>query len=85
MSTPRSERDEGSGHAQLLGIWGVAGFIGLALGPLLSGPLLFFVGSQQGNEMEEYSRRGYAAIFSLAAARFFFSAVTLRFIKNPNV
>lgn len=32
------------GAAQLLGIWGVAGFVGSALGPLVGGPLLFYFG-----------------------------------------
>ena len=40
-----NERDKtgmihGAGTAQLLGIWGVAAFVGSALGPLIGGPLL---------------------------------------------
>jgi MFS family permease len=39
--------DEPSGSAQLLGIWGVAAFLGSALGPMIGGPLLYIFGSQQ--------------------------------------
>ena len=33
------------GNAQLLGIWGVAAFLGSALGPMIGGPLLYIFGS----------------------------------------
>jgi MFS family permease len=38
--------DSPSGSAQLLGIWGVAAFLGSALGPMIGGPLLYIFGSQ---------------------------------------
>jgi len=30
--------------AQLLGIWGIASFVGTALGPFIGGPILYFFG-----------------------------------------
>jgi MFS family permease len=46
-----SDDDESpSGSAQLLGIWGVAAFLGSALGPMIGGPLLYIFGSQQNND-----------------------------------
>jgi hypothetical protein len=42
-----SKEQSAGSSAQMLGIWGVAAFIGSALGPLISGPLLFLLGRQQ--------------------------------------
>ena len=36
---------QGHDHAQLLGIWGVCGFIGSALGPLIGGTALLVLGN----------------------------------------
>lgn len=83
-----SDDDEHSGSAQLLGIWGVAAFLGSALGPMIGGPLLYIFGSQQNDsnsdttDAEEYSMRGYAVVIGLASFYFFCSAVALRFTKN---
>ena len=85
------------GAAQLLGIWGVAGFVGSALGPLVGGPLLFYFGRAQqtfspvdggGGEEENddddegYSWQGYAVVLSLSAAYFACSATTLAWIRD---
>jgi len=37
--------DDDVGNAQLLGVWGVAAFLGSALGPMIGGPLLYIFGS----------------------------------------
>ena len=85
------------GAAQLLGIWGVAGFVGSALGPLVGGPLLYYFGSSRAssisiaddstdNDNNEgsggYSWEGYAVVLTLSACYFICSAVTLRWIRD---
>jgi len=46
VDTLPKDFDETNGSAQLLGIWGVAAFLGSALGPMIGGPVLYYVGSQ---------------------------------------
>ena len=77
------------GAAQLLGIWGVAGFVGSALGPLVGGPLLFYFGKSAQLHVEEqededggYSWGGYAVVLTLSAAYFACSAATLAWIRD---
>jgi hypothetical protein len=87
-SGPQEEDDESSsGSAQLLGVWGVAGFVGSALGPLLGGPLLYVFGSPTiaADGEVEYSIQGYGVVLSMAALYFMMSALILRLIKNENV
>lgn len=75
VDTLPKEFDGESGSAQLLGIWGVAAFLGSALGPLIGGPVLYYVGSQPVDETDEveaeksgeYSLAGYAVILSLSS------------------
>ena len=86
--------EEEDGSAQLLGIWGVAAFLGSALGPMVGGPLLYYFGSQpsvssspssgddQEEDMEEYSLAGYAVVLSLSSFYFLCSAWALRYVKN---
>lgn len=69
-----------SATARDLGIWGVAAFIGAALGPMVMGPLLHFVGHQDGQE--GYARRGYTAIFICAVAFVLTAAGLIRFVKG---
>ena len=76
VDTLPKEFDNESGSAQLLGIWGVAAFLGSALGPLIGGPVLYFVGSKSDDESDDnygsqgYSLEGYAVILSLASVSF---------------
>ena len=99
-SSSNSNNTEGKkkhdGAAQLLGIWGVAGFVGSALGPLVGGPLLFYFGRVQqtfapvteGGEKDDddgdegYSWQGYAVVLTLSAAYFACSAATLAWIRD---
>jgi Major Facilitator Superfamily len=83
VDTLPKEFDGETGSAQLLGIWGVAAFLGSALGPMIGGPILYFVGTQStGSEDESgldasgthgtadsggYSLAGYAVVLSLAS------------------
>jgi len=81
VDTLPTEFDEDSGSAQLLGIWGVAAFLGSALGPMIGGPVLYFVGSVPpsdevahdggGNALDSsaqgYSLTGYTVILCLAS------------------
>jgi MFS family permease len=74
------------GHAQLLGVWGVAAFMGSALGPMVGGPLLYLVGSYGPDvENQDYSVYGYAVVLSLATIYFLFSAVSLRWVRKADV
>jgi MFS family permease len=43
------EEDDSNGSAQLLGIWGVAAFLGSAIGPMIGGPLLYWLGTSASN------------------------------------
>jgi MFS family permease len=85
---PRNDDDVGI--AQLLGIWGVAAFLGSALGPMIGGPLLYFFGQKHDSDAdadadddeEEYSLTGYAVVLSLSTFYFMCSALSLQYIKN---
>jgi hypothetical protein len=77
--------------AKFLGIWGVAGFFGSAMGPMLGGPLLYrfgsFVANQTpvlpaSNEDQSYSIVGYGVVFCLSAVYFACSAISLRWVEN---
>ena len=74
-----------SSNAQLLGIWGVAAFLGAALGPMIGGPLLYLLGSTGATETggaEEYTMTGYAAVLGLSTLYFVASAGALCFIRD---
>jgi len=66
--------------AKYLGIWGVASFIGTALGPMIGGPLLYFAGKTDipGN----YSIEGYALLLSMSVVYFIIAALVLRKVKT---
>jgi MFS family permease len=73
------------GAAQLLGVWGVFGFIGSAMGPLIGGIVLTFIGRQDTNFGQFYSLQAYQFLFSLTAVYFLCSAVSLAFVKKKGV
>ena len=73
------------GHAQLLGVWGVAAFLGSALGPMVGGPLLYLVGAREVEGDQDYSIYGYAVVLSLATLYFMLSAISLHWVKKANV
>eukprot|EP00977_Amphora_coffeiformis_P006605 scaffold1424_cov168-Amphora_coffeaeformis.AAC.18 len=81
--------DESAGEstsAQLLGIWGVAAFLGSALGPMIGGPLLYLCGStadSDNNGVEEYTMTGYAVVLGLSTLYFVLSAWSLWYGCNP--
>ena len=81
--------------AQLLGVWGVAAFLGSALGPMIGGPLLFLVGGVEHTHVEDdddddasysesYGWMGYVVILSLCAIYFVISAMLLFFFLSNN-
>lgn len=74
-----------SNNAQLLGVWGVAAFLGSALGPMIGGPLLYAFGHQSSaasdSDDEAYSWPGYAVILSLSSFYFLCSAFSLTFLR----
>ena len=80
--------------AQLLGVWGVFGFIGSATGPLIGGiSLVLFgrIGNGNGRDTDAndsddfYSLEGYEILFSLSAFYFLCSAVSLAFVQKKGV
>lgn len=87
LPSDHQDSSGGNGHAQLLGVWGVAGFVGSALGPLIGGPLLFAFGrptlSPEGEV--EYSIQGYGVVLCLSASYFLASALVLKRIRNAHV
>lgn len=85
---PTEKNEGGSASAQLLGVWGVAGFFGSALGPMIGGPLLYVFGDQgkiEDDGSEEYSLRGYTVVLSLSAFYFLCSALVLRHIGTSSI
>lgn len=80
--------DESAGEstsAQLLGIWGVAAFVGSALGPMIGGPLLYLFGSTsdpENNGVEEYTMTGYTVVLGLSTLYFVLSAWSLCYIRD---
>jgi Major Facilitator Superfamily len=92
VDTLPHELDGDHGSAQLLGIWGVAAFLGSALGPMIGGPLLYLFGQPDtdgalklsagdASSEAEYTITGYAVVLSLSAMYFFCSAITLRYLN----
>jgi len=93
------EKNNGDkGAAELLGIWGVFGFLGTALGPLIGAMVLMSVGKANlndqnqsdmidGNEesMKYNSFLAYVIVFSLSALYFSCSALSLTRIKNQHI
>lgn len=73
------------GNAQLLGIWGVAAFLGSAIGPMVGGPLLYIFGSTGVVEGQDYTIRGYTIILTLSSAYFILSAISLKWVKKTDV
>ena len=76
---------EDSSNAQLLGIWGVAAFLGSAMGPMIGGPLLYLVGSTGNDEdsgAEEYSIAGYTVVLGLSTFYFVLSAFALCYVRH---
>jgi hypothetical protein len=64
VDTLPTEFEGDAGSAQLLGVWGVAAFLGATLGPMIGGPILYFVGAKYPDptrplpSREEYSLEG---------------------------
>lgn len=87
LPSEQQEDSNGSGHAQLLGVWGVAGFVGSALGPLVGGPLLYVFGNPtlSSDGEVEYSIQGYGVVLSMSALYFLISALILKLIHNDRV
>ena len=75
----------GDDTAQLLGVWGVFGFIGSAAGPLIGGIILLTVGRKDTDPDHFYSLKGYEYLFSLTALYFLCSALSLAFVQKRGV
>jgi hypothetical protein len=93
LDTENESDGEKGGHsysnkqqfAQLLGVWGVFGFIGSALGPLFGGSVLFFVGRRNATDDQFYGFSGYECLFSISACYFLCSASSLFFVQKKSV
>ena len=66
--------------AKFLGIWGVASFLGTALGPMVGGPLLYFVGRTDVEGV--YSVQGYAILLCMSVVYFVCAALVLRKVEK---
>uniref|UniRef100_A0A7S3Q1D6 Major facilitator superfamily (MFS) profile domain-containing protein n=2 Tax=Chaetoceros debilis TaxID=122233 RepID=A0A7S3Q1D6_9STRA len=87
MSSKSKEHndDDHDGAAQLLGVWGVCGFIGSASGPVIGGIVLLLAGRNNLEPSQFYSMRGYEGVFLLSAFYYFCSAISLTFIRKKGV
>lgn len=72
------EKQKGSSEA--LGLWGIAGFAGSMLGPLLGGFILQMHSLPEGG----YSYQGWVMMLSTGVVCFLLSAVVTSFIKKVN-
>lgn len=74
--------------ARLLGVWGVAMFVGSSIGPLIGGPLLFLSANHDKgdayNDDSSYALYGYAILFSLSSIYYFCSAWVLTFVRRES-
>jgi len=80
------------GAAQMLGIWGVFGFLGSSLGSFSGATVLLTAGnsddgssSDDGGAMKYYTLHGYMTLFSLSAFYFACSAISLTFVTKKGV
>ena len=82
-----TEYDDGpsGGNAQLLGIWGVAAFLGSAIGPMVGGPVLYVFGSSDAADDQDYTIQGYMLLLSLSTVYFLLSAISLRWVRKIEV
>jgi len=86
LDKPQSTKASSHGAAQLLGVWGVFGFIGSSVGPLIGGMVLFALGRPSDIHIDTYySTRGYTILFSLSACYFFCAAISLTYIQRKGV
>eukprot|EP00735_Rhodelphis_limneticus_P011186 TRINITY_DN4253_c0_g1::TRINITY_DN4253_c0_g1_i1::g.8061::m.8061 TRINITY_DN4253_c0_g1::TRINITY_DN4253_c0_g1_i1::g.8061 ORF type:complete len:479 (-),score=58.13,sp/O80605/SUC3_ARATH/23.08/1e-06,MFS_1/PF07690.11/2.3e-09,MFS_1/PF07690.11/1e-11,MFS_2/PF13347.1/5.4e-17,PUCC/PF03209.10/0.2,PUCC/PF03209.10/2.6e-05 TRINITY_DN4253_c0_g1_i1:68-1504(-) len=69
------------GAAQSLGLWGIAAFLGTMMGPLISGPLLYFLGRTP--DSDHYSLAGYSVILTLGAVYMLASGYVLKYLTKP--
>jgi MFS family permease len=82
----KKSQSDPHGAAQLLGVWGVFGFIGSSVGPLIGGMVLFLLGKPDDSNLDSYySQRGYTVLFSLSAFYFFCAAISLTYIQKKGV
>ena len=96
MMKSKSKQTESPQHqegaAQMLGIWGVFGFLGSSLGSVTGATVLLTAGnsddassSDDGGAMKYYTLHGYMILFSLSAFYFACSAISLTFVTKKGV
>lgn len=61
------------------------GTLASAVGPVVGGLVLEFVGRKDANDGQFYSLLGYETLFTLTAVFFLFSAVSLAFVQKKGV
>lgn len=70
------------GTSEALGLWGISGFLGSSIGPMLGGVLLEVFGNW--GEGGHYSFNGYVWMHSMGIVAAFFAAYFMKFIKSAN-
>mmetsp|Transcript_2388 Transcript_2388/g.4608 ORF Transcript_2388/g.4608 Transcript_2388/m.4608 type:complete len:414 (-) Transcript_2388:1480-2721(-) len=65
--------------AQSLGVWGIAAFLGSTLGPVISGPVLLYMGET--TDPNKYSRQGYVSILVIGAFLVLLSSLAIRKVE----
>jgi len=75
------------GHkAQWMGIWGVAAFLGSAMGPLVGGPILYLSSDLSRSYQDvQYTEVGYSIVWSLSSFYFMCSAVSLWYLRPRSI
>jgi len=66
--------------ARFMGVWGVASFIGAALGPAIGGPALYLIGHT--SEPGHYSEQGYAVLWILSALYLLIGAYIISYVRS---
>lgn len=70
--------DKQKGSSESLGLWGIAGFVGSMLGPLVGGAILAFHAAPSGG----YTHIGYILMMSMGVGFFILSALVTSLIKQ---
>eukprot|EP00558_Chaetoceros_sp_UNC1202_P005509 CAMPEP_0197241078 /NCGR_PEP_ID=MMETSP1429-20130617/7201_1 /TAXON_ID=49237 /ORGANISM="Chaetoceros sp., Strain UNC1202" /LENGTH=194 /DNA_ID=CAMNT_0042700845 /DNA_START=339 /DNA_END=923 /DNA_ORIENTATION=+ len=81
----KNENEDENVAAQLLGVWGVFGCFGSALGPLIGAIIMNTVGKYDVDHGKFYSVEGYRWLFTFTALFFLCSAYSLSYIRKEGV
>eukprot|EP00747_Dinoflagellata_sp_TGD_P166802 gnl/TRDRNA2_/TRDRNA2_190164_c0_seq1.p1 gnl/TRDRNA2_/TRDRNA2_190164_c0~~gnl/TRDRNA2_/TRDRNA2_190164_c0_seq1.p1 ORF type:complete len:463 (+),score=50.53 gnl/TRDRNA2_/TRDRNA2_190164_c0_seq1:183-1571(+) len=76
--------EKAKGSSEALGLWGISGFLGSALGPMIGGLLLEFLSPYGEPEAEHahYTYPGYIGMLAMGSCCFIMSGISTIFIKK---